>query len=256
MEWSRIKMLFIYLFALINIVLLLFYINIERKNDAQRYEESKAVIESMNKDNIEVIKPIMQREKLPAINVTAKDLAAIDKEVDKNSSNISSKTTNLQLRFTEPLTSIQKSGYKDDIYNFIKLLGKEEYVFASYDERSGVVKYNQQVDGLDIYDNPAAKMEFSVNIQGDVTTLNQTALKIMSKEDDKVIVTYSQAVQKLYHENLIGSNSKVNVDLGYYSYIPQVEEQVLTPVWKIKVTTLENEKIFYVDATTLKIIEN
>lgn len=255
MEWSRIKTLFIYLFAVINIVLILFYINIERKNNAQRYEESKAVIESMNNDNIEVEKPIMQREKLPLLRVAVKDLDARNKVVDKNSTNESSVNTSLLLNFSEPLTNVNGANYKDDLYNYIKLIGRDEYVFTEYDITNGVIKYTQRLEGLDVYDNSSAIIEFKVDSNGDVKSLKQTAFDVVNKEKEETLVSYSQAVQKLYHENMIETNSKVSVDMGYYSYIPNTEEQVLTPVWKVRVDVQGKERIHYVDAINLKIIE-
>ena len=75
--------------------------------------------------------------------------------------------------------------------------------------------YDQQVDGLRIFSNNNARIVFHVDDKGDVKSFEQTLVTNIRKDKNETLVTQSQAVNRLYHEDLIPKNSKVKARLGY-----------------------------------------
>ena len=84
---------------------------------------------------------------------------------------------------------------------------------------------------------------FYVDDNGDVKSFDQTLVNNIRKDKNEVLVTQMQAVNRLYHEDLIPKNSKVKANLGYYTYISQTENQVLIPTWNIVISGNNNDEV-------------
>ncbi len=97
---------------------------------------------------------------------------------------------------------------------------------------------------------------FHVDDKGDVKSFEQTLVTNIRKDKNETLVTQSQAVNRLYHEDLIPKNSKVKASLGYYTYISQTENQVLIPTWNIVISSNDSGDVknYYVDAINLDIL--
>ncbi|MDO4814479.1 MAG: two-component system regulatory protein YycI [Gemella sp.] len=261
MEWGRIKTMFIYLFAVLNLILIAAYFYLDYQNKSERYEEKQAIINSIKNDNIIVENFTINKEKLARVSSTIKRFS-IDTlpKSQQYSYSLESEgnSEKLEIKFNTPLTNVNNENFKESIVNFITTaVGKsDEYVFEEYSISDKKITYRQAVAGLPIYNNSRASLIFDVDNKGDVVSATKTALVNTKLGEEQTIVPYSQVVQKLYHENMIAKNSKVDVDLGYYTYVSDVENQVLIPTWEIRVMTEEKEKTYYVDAYNMKIVNN
>lgn len=260
MEWIRIKTMFIYLFAVLNIILLVAYFYLDFQNKSERYEEKQAIINSMKNDNIIVEDFVQNKEKLSRISATIKRFSLDSRQNTSYTYSLESgnDSEKLNIKFNNPLTNVNDGNYKESITNFIATtVGKgDDYIFEEYSISDRKITYRQSVAGLPIYSNTRAALVFEVDLKGDVISATKTAFVIDKLGEEQVIAPYSQVVQKLYHENMIPRNSKVEVDLGYYTYVSQVESQVLVPTWEIRVQAESKEKTYYVDAFNMKVINN
>ena len=168
------------------------------------------------------------------------------------------KATVLKVTSETSLTNVNKNNYKVDLDTFLieKLKTNANYVFSSYDSAKKEIIYDQQVDGLRIFSNKNARIVFYVDDNGDVKSFDQTLVNNIRKDKNEVLVTQMQAVNRLYHEDLIPKNSKVKANLGYYTYISQTENQVLIPTWNIVISGNNNDEVknYYVDAINLDIL--
>lgn len=263
MEWNRIKTMFIYLFTILNLLLITAYFYIDYQNKSERYEEKQAIINAMKNDNIIVEEPTLTKESLARVSANVKKFS-LD-TLNKNSSHIytytlaeGSNSEKLHIKFSAPLTNVNNSNYQDTLNSFISsnLNKNEQYVFGEYSISDRVIIYRQAIDGFKIYDNSKSIISFEVDTKGDVISSTQTALVNTKLDQEQMIVPYSQVVQKLYHENRIARNSKVALSLGYYSHVSQLQNQVLVPTWQIRVLTDDGkERTYYVDAINLRIID-
>ena len=65
----------------------------------------------------------------------------------------------------------------------------------------------------------------------------------------------NQAINRLYHEDLIPKNCRVRATLGYYTYISQTENQVLIPTWNVEISDKDGQvSNYYVDAINLNVL--
>lgn len=258
MDWSKIKTMFIYLFIVLNVILLAFYVNTVQKNKSEIVQEKEVIERAMKNDRIEVEENTTKKENLGYVNVTSSSFsdAKVDGSIKYEVESID-KYGVLKGSVEEAITNVNRSNYKVELDNFIteKLKTGGFYVFSNYDAMGQKITYEQIIDGVRVFDNKNARIVFSVDNNGNIKTFEQTAVINIRKDKNEAIVTQSQVINRLYHEDLIPQDSKVKASLGYYTYIAQTENQVLIPTWCVEITTKDNSlKKYYVDAIELNIL--
>ncbi|MBF0714598.1 two-component system regulatory protein YycI [Gemella sp. GH3] len=258
MEWSKIKTLFIYLFLGLNIILVSIYGYTVYKNKAEVYKEKDEIIKSLQSNNITIIEPTIKKDVLGYVNATVKTITSpVDIKGEHNYETITQNDiTKLSVTTEKVLANINKDNYKELLSTFLntEVSKTSYYVFDSYDENKKNVTYRQAFEGLKIYDNNNAVVNFQVEDNGDIVSFTQTSLDDFKQENVGMIANYRQAVYKLYHENYIPNNSEVVSEIGYYTYISQLTNQVLIPTWRIEVKTDGKVRVYYVDAFNIKIL--
>lgn len=260
MNWGKMKTLFIYLFAVLNILLLSFYIYTVNKNKAEIVQEKEIIEKSMKNDNIIIEENAIRKDNLGYVNVTISDLKDVKKDISGLSSELDTSNKMSVLKFTTDtaITTVNKNNYKIDLDAFLleKLKTNVNYIFSSYDSKKKEIVYDQQIDGLRIFANKNARIVFHVEDNGEVKSFDQTLVTNIRKDKNEVLVTQSQAINRLYHEDLIPKNSKVKANLGYYTFISQTENQVLIPTWNISISDNSSNEVknYYVDAINLSIL--
>mgnify|MGYP000010232956 FL=1 len=260
MNWGKIKTMFIYVFIVLNIILLSFFIYTVEKNSDDIVQEKEIIEKSMANDNITVEENYTKKDNLGYVNVTISDLKDIKQDIAGLNYDLtkSDKTAILKVTSEASLTNVNKNNYKVDLDTFLleRFKPSANYIFSSYDSNKKEIIYDQQVDGLRIFSNNNARIVFHVDDNGDVKSFEQTLVTNIRKDKNEILVTQSQAVNRLYHEDLIPKNSKVKANLGYYTYISQTENQVLIPTWNIVISNNDSGEVknYYVDAINLDIL--
>ena len=96
---------------------------------------------------------------------------------------------------------------------------------------------------------------FEVESNGDIRRFTLTGVSNIRKDKNEPLVTSNQAINRLYHEDLIPKNCRVRTTLGYYTYISQTENQVLIPTWNVEISDKDGQvSNYYVDAINLNIL--
>ncbi|MBF0716152.1 two-component system regulatory protein YycI [Gemelliphila palaticanis] len=259
MEWSKIKTMFIYLFLILNIILLMAYIYTIKLNNTEFYQEKDAIIKSIKNDDIDIIEPQIKKDSLSYISGSIHDFKEPIIKIENYSYELINTNSGRKLfiRFDTPIANINNNNYRDVLNLFIteKLDKGFSYSFDNYSDKTKMITYRQTVDNLKIYDNINALIEFKVDENGDIKSMVQSGLVDIKKDISENIATYNQVIYKLYHENYIPKNSRVVSSLGYYTSASQILNQVLIPVWKIEVNYLGDKQYYYVDAINIKILE-
>lgn len=260
MNWGKIETLFIYLFIVLNAILLTFYIYTVQKNKSEIVQEKEIIERSMKNDNITIEDNPLKKDNLGYINVTISNFNDIkrDDTTMKYEVESSNKSSTLKVTTESAITNVRKNNYKLDLDSFLfeKFKLGASYIFSYYDEKNREIVYDQQIDGIRVFNNKNARIIFKVESNGDIKEFEQTAVGNIRKDKTEAIVTQTQAINRLYHEDLIPKDSKVKATIGYYTYISQTENQVLTPTWKVEITSNKdgNSKEYYVDALSLNIL--
>ena len=73
MNWGKIKTMFIYVFVVLNIILLSFFIYTVNKNKADIVQEKEIIDKAMKNDNISVEENYTKKDNLGYVNVTISD---------------------------------------------------------------------------------------------------------------------------------------------------------------------------------------
>lgn len=258
MEWSKIKTLFIYLFLILNIILVSIYGYTMYKNKAEVYKEKDAIIKSLQSNNITIVEPTIKKDSLGYVNATVKSITSpVDIKGEYSYETVTQNDiTKLSVTTEKVIANVNRDNYRELLNSFLntEVTKTSYYAFDNYDESKKLITYRQVIDGLKVYDNNNAIVQFKVENNGDVVSFTQTALDDFKQENINIIANYRQAVYKLYHENYIPNNSEVISEIGYYSYVSQLTNQVLIPTWKVEVKTDGKTNVYYVDAFNTKIL--
>ena len=247
MNWDKMKTLFIYLFVALNAVLLTFYVYTVQKNKTEIVQEKEIIERSMKNDNITVEENTTKRDNLGYVNVTISDL----KDYKKEENGLKIEVENVDK------TSTLKVSYRAELDSFLleKLKLSANYVFSSYNSNKNEVIYEQQIDSFRVFSNKNARIVFEVESNGDIRRFTLTGVSNIRKDKNEPLVTSNQAINRLYHEDLIPKNCRVRTTLGYYTYISQTENQVLIPTWNVEISDKDGQvSNYYVDAINLNIL--
>ena len=241
MNWGKMKTLFIYLFIALNAVLLTFYVYTVQKNKTEIVQEKEIIERSMKNDNITVEENATKRDNLGYINVTISDLKDFKREESGLKFEVENvdKTSTLKASSENAITNVNKGSYRAELDSFLleKLKLSANYIFSSYNS------------------NKNARIVFSVESNGDIKHFTLTGVSNIRKDKNETLVTSNQAINRLYHEDLIPKNCRVRATLGYYTYISQTENQVLIPTWNVEISDKDGQvSNYYVDAINLNIL--
>ena len=259
MNWGKMKTLFIYLFVALNAVLLTFYVYTVQKNKTEIVQEKEIIERAMKNDNITVEENTTKRDNLGYVNVTISDLKDVRKEEGSLKYEVENidKTSTLKVSSENSITNVNKSSYRGELDSFQleKMKLSANYIFSSYDSSKNEVIYEQQIDNFRVFSNKNARIVFSVEKNGDIKNFTLTGVSNIRKDKNETLVSSNQAINRLYHEDLIPKNCRVRTTLGYYTYISQTENQVLIPTWNVEISDKDGRvSNYYVDAINLNVL--
>ena len=213
----------------------------------------------MKNDNITVEENATKRDNLGYVNVTISDLKDIRKEdsgLKYEVENID-KTSTLKVSSENAITNVNKGSYRAELDSFLleKMKLSANYIFSSYNSSKNEVIFEQQIDSFRVFSNKNARIVFSVENNGDIKNFTLTSVSNIRKDKNEALVPSSQAINRLYHEDLIPKNCRVRTTLWYYTYISQTENQVLIPTWNVEISDKDGQiRNYYVDAINLNVL--
>jgi|GEM_PF-278753 len=167
------------------------------------------------------------------------------------------KTSALKVSSENAITNVNKGSYRAELDSFLleKMKLSANYIFSSYNSTKNEVIFEQQIDSFRVFSNKNARIVFSVESNGDIKNFTLTSVSNIRKDKNETLVPSSQAINRLYHEDLIPKNCRVRATLGYYTYISQTENQVLIPTWNVEISDKDGRvSNYYVDAINLNVL--
>ena len=247
------------MFIVLNAVLLGSYIYTIQKYKTEIVQEKEIIERSMKNDNITVEENATKRDNLGYVNVTISDLKDIRKEDSGLKYEVENvdKTSALKVSSENAITNVNKGSYRAELDSFLleKMKLSANYIFSSYNSSKNEVIFEQQIDSFRVFSNKNARIVFSVESNGDIKNFTLTSVSNIRKDKNEALVPSSQAINRLYHEDLIPKNCRVRTTLGYYTYISQTENQVLIPTWNVEISDKDGQiSNYYVDAINLNVL--
>ncbi|MDL4840957.1 two-component system regulatory protein YycI [Aquibacillus rhizosphaerae] len=251
MQWGQIKTLFIICFLILDVFLIMQFM------DSRESELGLLPRDSTNEEylrlNVNGLDDLLDEvRRAPLItasrnNFSEEDLSTLDaipnqEKIIINENIIFSKLiTPVEIN----LADVDKGAPVESLQG--KLLNSGNYTFWEKDEDTNIVILFQNM-GLPIYFNKNGVVLIQLNDDDEMVSYIQTEMVEKNKSEEKVLGKAIDAVSTLYHnQGIIKSGDTVlDNELGYHNLVTSSDgEQVLNPTWRIKVENGNEEEQNY-----------
>jgi regulatory protein YycI of two-component signal transduction system YycFG len=267
MDFKKIENIFLITFLLLNIYLLVSYLN---RNDIQQATSAPGQVNLIREmEQISISIPTLQEEERDVYYVQADSNKLLEDNVDQLENQAGSVAQDGSLYTSILSDPIEIEGNPDDGFteeDFAKLnafilngsiLFGEEYMFLRYDRSQNRFVYAQEVEGIPVADG-TSEISLFYGSDGNIISYQQTyAGPMIPQGSTQVVITDRQAIEVLFQNNEISSNSTVGQPiLTYYRTLHLEDLSMYGPVWYVPVTDASGEKVLRVDALERTIISD
>jgi regulatory protein YycI of two-component signal transduction system YycFG len=253
MQWSQIKTLFILSFLVLNVYLLIQYIDKQDRADLDVLSPEEASIEEqLESENITIGDIEVDISEDTYISVSQHIFTDEEKEQLAGLSDQSPVVFDdryIVSALDDPISIPENAGF-EDINNFVRghILFPESYSFREWNEEMNVLMFFQETRDRLIYYNAYGLLLVYLNENNEMIYYTQTMLSEAEPQGDlKSLIEPIQAIGTLYNWNRLFPDDDVSrVELGYHTRIPLANgEQVFAPTYQISVN---NERSYFVNA--------
>ncbi|CXT82067.1 two-component system regulatory protein YycI [Staphylococcus aureus] len=264
MNWKLTKTLFIFVFILVNIVLVSIYVNKVNRSHINEVESNNEV--NFQQEEIRVPASILNKSvkgiQLEQITGRSKDFSSKAKGDSDLSTSDSGKLLNANISQSVKVSDNNLKDLKDYVNK--RVFKGAEYQLSEISSDS--VKYEQTYDDFPILNNSKAMLNFKIEDNkamlnfkiedNKATSYKQSMMDDIKPTDgaDKKhqVISVRKAIEALYYNRYLKKGDEViNARLGYYSVVNETNVQLLQPNWEIKVKHDGKDKTntYYVEAT-------
>lgn len=246
-QWGQIKTLFILSFLILDIYLIIQFIDKQNQMNIGIMEHEEATIEQMLEDeNIQIPKLPEGTGSESFITVSHKVFSKEEiKHIEqlKGQKNIIFNNFIVSL-FNKPI-AISEDDTDEEIEASLKprVAFSEEYQFWNWNKELNIIIFFQEKLGRPVYFNQNGVILFLLNENQEVVSYVQTVLgESNTREDEKNLITPIKAIETLYEVNELHPGDEVTkVDIGFHTRIPLADGvQVFVPTWKVTVNDYRN----------------
>lgn len=253
MQWSQIKTLFILSFLILNVYLLIQFLDkLEEENYGILEYDNSSIEQKLAEENIVINSLPSGQEKEPFISVrqrvfTKEDLKKFD--VHKNQKLAMINNNFIISLFDKPIP-IPHEDEMNVIEGFIKssFAFPDDYELWSWNKEVNVLIFFQEKNDRPIYFNQNAMILVFLNDKNEMVFYTQTMLgESDSSKEKKDLIKPITAVETLYNSNELRSGDEITeMKIGFHTRVPTDQgTQVFVPAWKV---TVNKEKNYFVNA--------
>lgn len=256
MQWSQIKTLFILCFLLLNVYLLVQYVDKQKQADLGLLERADSTIEEkFEQENIKINKlPNLSERDTEETFIAVKQKKFTDSEMKKidDLDNQLAVLINKTFIISEMNKSIQvpSNASGDEITSLVKRITTQsnEYKYWDWNKERNVLIFFQEKNGRTVYYNQSGLLLVFLNNNNEVDYYTQTMLGDEEpRTEKKKIIKPIKVLDTLYKSSDLNSGEEViDTVLGYHTRVPLANGvQVFVPTWKVNVN---NERDYFVNA--------
>ncbi|GGJ89771.1 hypothetical protein GCM10007063_10540 [Lentibacillus kapialis] len=253
MQWKQIKTLFILCFLILDVYLLLTFLNKQSEAEFALPDTSNSSFEEQLKsEDISISADLPSGDfsasylSLYSKKFTDEELTFFDDKENQQAEAIDEKL--ILSRFDNPV-SIPEDADDNLIKEVVKnsILLSNNYRFGGWNKEMNVLVFFQQKNGYPIYYNQKGIVLVYLNDDNEMIFYTQTMLGNESPLEEKALVEPITAIQALFDGNRLENGDEItNVSMGLHTRIPlESGEQVFSPAWRI---TVNDEESFHVNA--------
>ncbi|WP_201716157.1 two-component system regulatory protein YycI [Rossellomorea arthrocnemi] len=259
MDWSKTKSIFIIVFLVLDIFLLTIFMNKIRESNPATLEQT-SFEETLKAANIKYPPKLSKEPVKDAIisastkKISEKDLEKLD---DQEVNAVNDNTINSTLK--DPV-SISDNFSPAELKEFIKenIVNGEQYSFWKYSKEDQTIVYFQTYQDRKIFNNANGKLILYLNTDKEIVSYKQTLLENLKESTGKKkLVTPFDALRFLVENNEIDNGSEITdiPNLGYSTFGPIDDYQVLAPTWHFIVEKDGKKEDLFINAVEAQIVE-
>jgi regulatory protein YycI of two-component signal transduction system YycFG len=248
MNWSRTKSIFIAAFLILNSFLgyQLWEKQTKKIELAQSYESSLEELLQLKNITLETElsakQPEMSQLNAKFMEYTHEDLSQIEGQ------SLSVKENQIVSKLSTPY-ALPSPWSADEFYqNFVKerVINGQQYVIDQHSDTE--IVYLQQLQAYPIF---VGTLVFQKPNEEEITGYQQTYYHVINQGTEQPVISSFTSIRTLLDNQVLPLYSRImEVDLGYYGQVYEIESQVLTPVWRIIVEHESKRTTIYVNAIT------
>lgn len=259
MDFRKVENIFLITFLLLNIYLLISYLNrtdIQQASTApgqvnliREMEQLGIDLPNLTEEQPEVY--YIQADSHELLEENANQLENQAGSIDQDGSlytSILSSAIELEGNLDDGFTA-EDFDMLDDFINSDAVLFGEEYTFLRFDRDQNRFIYAQEVEGMPIADG-TSQISLFYGSDGEIISYQQTyAGPAITQGSPQAVITNRRAVEILFENSEISSNSTVNQPVLTYHRTLYLEDlSMYGPVWYVPVSDGSGERILRVDA--------
>lgn len=253
MQWSQIKTVFILGFLILNVYLLIQFLEKQDQEDLSLLDREESTIEEkLNHENI-TIKPNLsdEEEREPYLSFRQNNFNEDDISQLASFSNQRAAVINKNFIFSifEKPVKIP-DGDLELIDGFVKnsIIYPDEYELWHWNKELNVLIFFQEENDRPIYFNQSGILLAFLNDDNELVYYTQTLLgESESRQDTMKLFKPLEAIEALYNANELRARDEITmVDIGFHTRVPSTDGvQVFVPAWKV---TVNDERNYFVNA--------
>lgn len=252
-QWGQIKNLLIISFLLLDIYLLVQFLEKQEMADVSILETSESSIEeNLKEEEIKVVDLPTKEYEESFISASPKQLSNEDKKQINDLTNQTTEVVDDHFIFSEidKKVKIPKEQTPESMDRFIETLvfKGDQYKFWKHHKETNVVIYFQEKYDRPIYYNQNSLILLFLNDKNEVKYYAQTILADYKQSDDKnKLIQPMTAVETLYKQDELAHGDEVtDVEMGFHTRVPlESGIQVFAPTWKVSV---KGKRSYFVNA--------
>ncbi|AIF45712.1 two-component system regulatory protein YycI [Virgibacillus sp. SK37] len=254
MQWNQIKTLFILCFLILDVYLLMQFMEKQERADVGvlSSQEETSLEFKLEQEDITISDAEVDIEKDSYISVLRREysdkelsqLADLDKQdvevIDKNL---------IVSKFEEPI-AIPEKAQSADISKLVKshIIHPEDFTYWGWNKDRNALLFFQEKESRPIYFNENGMLLVYLNKDNEMEYYTQTMLGEAENQGDlRTLTKPMKAIEILYNANELYSEDNIsNTEIGYHTRIPLANgKQVFAPTYKI---TVNEERNYFINA--------
>lgn len=253
MQWGQIKTLFILCFLILNIYLLIQFLEKQEQADLGILEQQEKTFEEQLEEESIKVGPIPDGNYEEAF-MAVKPKVFSEAEANqlnglKNQKAIMLFNNFILSQYENPV-KIPAEASAEDIKNIVQSTFPfpEEYMYWDWNKTSNILIFFQKEDNRPIYFNQNALILVYLSEDNEAMFYTKTMVgKAETREEKRTLIKPMKAIETLYKSNELQSGDEITkVDIGFHTRIPlDSGVQVFAPTWKVSVN---DERDYFVNA--------
>ena len=249
MQWGQIKTLFILCFLILDIYLLMQFLDKREQADLGILEQQDTSIEEQLEDDEIVVGPLPDEEYEETF-ISVRPKVFTEEEYDELLALDGQKSIMIHKNFIlsqfEESIQIPENVTEEELEGLINqtIIFPESYTFWDWNKRTNLLIFFQKEGDRPIYYNQNGLILVYLNDNNEALFYTQTMLgEAESRAEKKRLIKPIKAIETLYNNNELHSGDEITeVNIGFHTRIPLDSGiQVFAPTWKIRV----NDEINY-----------